>query len=177
MKYLVHPKIWRPKPCLLMFASLVALDGFHHLLFTQLTADLTLERRGRSRFYWLSHIYTKVLFVVLKQLQTMLWIVEALLFWIDCEQTQHPLWTQLSHWQKFMQNGEYTAFWYLQLLWFLTQLQFMIGQNKLVEFLVFSRTTAEFGLPEHSASFVSVRLHLKSAYHFSTIVSNRAESI
>ena len=63
------------------------------------------------------HIFTqKLLFVALKQLHTMLWIINMLLFLIDCEQTQHPLWTQLSHWQMFMQNGEYTAFWYLQLL-------------------------------------------------------------
>ena len=33
--------IWRPKPCLLMFASLVALSGFHLQLSTQLTTDLT----------------------------------------------------------------------------------------------------------------------------------------
>ena len=31
-------------------------------------------------------------------------------------------------------NGEYTAFWYLQLLCYLTQLQFMSGQNVFVEF-------------------------------------------
>ena len=76
----------------------------------------------------------KLLFVSLKQLQTMLWIINALLFSIDCEQTQHPLWTQLSHWLMFMQNGEYTAFWYLQLLCYLTQLQFTISQNEFVEF-------------------------------------------
>ena len=33
-----------------------------------------------------------------------------------------------------MQNGEYTAFWYLQLLCYLMQLQFMISQNEFVEF-------------------------------------------
>ena len=47
----------------------------------------------------------------------------------------HPLWTQLSHWQMFMQKGEYTAFWYLQLLCYLMQLQFMIGQKSLWCFL------------------------------------------
>ena len=71
--------------------------------------------------------------LALKQLQTMLWIVNMLLLF-DCEQMWHPLWTQLSHWQMFMQNGEYTAFWYLQLLCYLMQLQFMIGQNKFIEF-------------------------------------------
>ena len=61
-KYLVHPKIWRPKACLLMFASLVTLDGFHLLLSTQLTADLTPEWRGESMFNPLSHIYAKIPF-------------------------------------------------------------------------------------------------------------------
>ena len=74
----------------------------------------------------------KLLLVVLKQLQTTLWIVNT--FLINCEQTQHPLWTQLSHWQMFMQHDEYTAFWYLQLLCYLMQLQFTIGQNEFVEF-------------------------------------------
>ena len=50
------------------------------------------------------HIFTqKLLFVGLKQLQRRLWIVDGLLFLIDCEQTLHPLWTQPSHWQMFMQ--------------------------------------------------------------------------
>ena len=72
-KYLAHPKIWRPKPCLLIFASLVTLDSFHLLLSSQLTADLTLEWNGGSIFHPLSHIYAKTLFIVFKQLQTMLW--------------------------------------------------------------------------------------------------------
>ena len=85
------------------------------------------------------HIFTqKLLFVALKQLQTSLWVVDALLlFGIECEKTLHPLWTQLSHWQMFMQNGEYTAFWYLQLHGYLTQLQFMINQNEFGVFRVF----------------------------------------
>ena len=81
------------------------------------------------------HIFTqKLLFIALKQLQTMPLIINMFLFLIDCELTRHPLWTQFSHWQIFMQNDEYTAFWYLQLLFYLTQLQFMIGQNKFVGF-------------------------------------------
>ena len=43
-------------------------------------------------------------------------------------------------------------------------------------FLVFSGTTAEFGRPERSASFVSVRPRLKLAYHLLTVVSDGAES-
>ena len=41
---------------------------------------------------------------------------------------------QFSHWQMFMQNCEYTAFWYHHLLCYLTQLQFMIGQNEFGNF-------------------------------------------
>ena len=52
----------------------------------------------------------------------------------------------------------------------------MIGQNKFVEFLVFSGTTAKFGWPEHLASFVSVQPCLKLAYHLLTIVSDGEES-
>ena len=63
----------------------------------------------------------------------MFWIIDVLLFLIDCKQMRHPLWTQLSYWQMFMQNGEYTAFWYLQLLCYLMQLQFTVSQNKFVE--------------------------------------------
>ena len=67
------------------------------------------------------------------------------LHWNNCKQhseslthcglwpNMHTLWTQLSHWQMFMQNGEYTAFWYRQLLCYVMQLQFTIGQNEFVE--------------------------------------------
>ena len=61
-KYLVHSKIWRSKPCLLMFMSLVALDGFHLLLFSQLTVDLNPEWSDGSMFHPLSHIYAKTPF-------------------------------------------------------------------------------------------------------------------
>ena len=50
------------------------------------------------------------------------------------------------------------------------------AKTRLWSSLVFSRTIAEFGWPEHSASFVSVWPHLKSAYYLLTIVSDRAES-
>ena len=76
------------------------------------------------------HIFTqKNLLIALKQLPINVWIVVVLLFLI-----RHPLWTQLSHWQMSMQSGEYIAFWYLQLLCYLTQLQFTTGQNAFVEF-------------------------------------------
>ena len=56
-KYPTHLKIWRPKPCQLMFASLVASDSFYLLLSIQLTADLIPESNDRSMFHPLSHIY------------------------------------------------------------------------------------------------------------------------
>ena len=162
-KYLAHPKIWRPKPCLLMFVSLVTLDGFHLLLSAQLTANLTPEWSSGSKFHQLSHIYAKTSFccieIVANNALNPLCIVDFDRLWAK----HQPFWTQLSHWQMFMQNGEYTAFWYLQLLYYLMLLQFTISQNRFVEFLEFSKTTAKFGWPEHLASFVSVWLHLKSA--------------
>ena len=152
-KYIAHRKIRRPKSCLLMFASLVALDGFHLLLSTLLIADLTLEWTSWSMFHPVSHIYGKTPFCCVKIVANNALNRRHVVF-IDCEQTPYPLWTRLSHWQNFMQNGEYNAFWYLQLLCYLRQLQFMIGKNKLVEgFFVFSGTTAEFGQPERSELF------------------------
>ena len=84
-----------------MFLSLVALGGFYLLLSTQLTVDLTLKGSGGYI------VMQKVPFVALKQLKTTPWIVNALLFLIDFDQTRHPFWTQLSKWQMFIQNGEY----------------------------------------------------------------------
>ena len=106
-----------------MFASLVTLDGFHLLLSvsTQLTAD-------GSMFHPLSHIYAKTLFCCVETVANNALNGRCIVL-INCEQAQHPLWTQLSHLEMFMQNSEYTAFWHLQLLCYLTQLQFMFGQN------------------------------------------------
>ena len=59
------------------------------------------------------HIYPQnLIFFAFKQLQATLWIIDAL----------------------FMQNSEFTAFWYFQLLCYLTQPQFTIGQKKFAEF-------------------------------------------
>ena len=52
----------RPKPSQVTFACLVALDGFHPLLFTQLTADLTLGCSDGSMFHPLSHTACKIYF-------------------------------------------------------------------------------------------------------------------
>ena len=66
---LTYPKIRRPKICLLMFASLVALDGFHQLLSTQMTTNLTPEWSGGSLFHPLSHIYAKTHFCCVKTVE------------------------------------------------------------------------------------------------------------
>ena len=76
----------------------------------------------------------------------------------------------------FMQNGEYTAFWYLQLLCYLLQLQFMIDQNEFVEFLGVFLDNSRIWVTWVAVSFVSVQPHLKSAYFLLTIVSDGAES-
>ena len=61
-KYLAHPKLRRQKTCLLMFASLITLNGFQLLLSTQLTAELTPEWSSGFMFDPLSHIYVKNFF-------------------------------------------------------------------------------------------------------------------
>ena len=122
------------------------------------------------------HIFMqKLLFTALKELQTILWMIDVLIVWL----TMSKCGTHFEHnsyWKMFMQNGEYTAFWYLQLIFYLMQLQFTIGQNEFEEFLVISGMTAEFRKPEYSASFMSVQPHSKSAYHLLTIVSDGAKS-
>ena len=56
------------------------------------------------------HIPTqKILFTSFDQLQTALWILEALLFMVGCEKTRHPLQKQLTHPQRFVQNCKHTT--------------------------------------------------------------------
>ena len=172
-KYLAHPKIRRSKPSLLMFVSL---DGFHLLLSTQLTADLTSEWSGRSMFHPLSYIYTKTPFCCVEIIanNTLNRRRVVVFDWLGAN--AHPLWTQLSHWQMFMQNGEYTTFWYLQLILLSHATSIYDWSKRVWSLLVFSGITAKFGRPEHLALFVSVRTHLKSAYYLLTAVSDEAES-
>ena len=88
-KYLAHPKIRRTKHCLLMFVSLVAFTCCCSSLIWQL---ISLQSKEVDPCFIHCPIFLqKLLFVVLKQLQTMHWIVDALLFLIDCEQMRHPL--------------------------------------------------------------------------------------
>ena len=175
-KYLAHPKIRRLKHCLLMFASLVALDGFHLLLSIQLTANLTLEWSDGSMFYPLTHIYAKTPFCCIETVAN-----NAL----NC---RHIVFDRLSANTPSTLNTAFSltnvhAKWRIH--------SFLISSTPLLShpisiydrpkqvcgvFLVFSWTTVEFGGPECSASFGSVQLRLKSAYHLLTIVSDGADS-
>ena len=155
-KYLMHPKIQRPKPCLLMFVSLVTLDGFYLLLSTQLSANMAPEWSGRSMFHPLSHIYAKTPFCCIETI-----VNNALNFWLT-EQTWHPLWTQIhDKCSCKMVNTQpsdiFNSF-------ISCNLNLQSAKMSLWSFLVFSRTTTEFGRPECLASFVSVRPHFKSIY-------------
>ena len=125
------------------------------------------------------HILNKNLFfVALKQLQTTLWIINVLsktthrrfsvLFLIDCE-----LSFLIDKCSCKMVNTlpsdifNYSAMSYNFNLW--------LAKTSLWSDLLFSETTDDFRWPENSASFVSVWLGLKLAYHLLTVVSDRAE--
>ena len=108
-KYLAHPKILRPKPCLLMFASFGR--------FGQLSpaAIHLADSRFVSGVKWWIHVPSIDTYI---RKNSFLWRwnsckqrSKSFLFLINCDQTLHPIWTQLSPWQMLMQNGEYTAFW------------------------------------------------------------------
>ena len=101
------------------------------------------------------HISTqKILFTSLEQLQTALWMLDALLFLVRCKQTRDPLRKQLTHPQRFVQNCKHTTFWYLLGVSYLTQLSCSIAQNCFVDICYVFRTTADFGRPERPASSV-----------------------
>ena len=106
------------------------------------------------------HIFMqKFLFVALIQLQKILWIIDVL-FLIDCEQTQHPLWTQLSHWQMFIKMVNTLPSDVFNSSAISRNFNLRLAKMSLWIFFVFSRTTTKFGQPERLA-FVSVWPHLK----------------
>ena len=129
-KCFAHPKIQKPKPCLLMFASLVTLDGFHLLLSTQLMVDLTLEWSGQSIFHPLSYIYKKNSF---------------LLCWNSCKQHSESsthccfgliISKHLTHFEHsfFIDNSSSISY----------NFNLRLNKTSLGSFLVFSGITAEF---------------------------------
>ena len=152
-----------------MFASSVVLDG--------LTADLTVEWSGGSMFHPLSHIYKKNSF---------------LLHWNSYKQHSESLmhccfWLTVSkcgtHFEHSFLIDKYSCKMVNTLSPDIFNSSVMscnfnlwLAKTSLWNFLVFSGTTAEFGQPKHSASFVSVQPRLKSAYYLLTIVSDVAVS-
>ena len=174
-KYLAYPKIRKPKPCLLMFASFVTLDGFYLLLFAQLTANLTLGWSGGSILHPLAHIFCKNSF---------------LLHWISCKQCSES--SSCCFWLTVGKRGTHFVHNFLidkcsskmvntlpsdifNISAISCNFNLQSAKTGLWGFLQFSGITAEFGRPECSASFVSVQPCLKLAYHFLTIVSDGEE--
>ena len=86
-KYLSHPKIRRSKPCLLVFVSLIALDGFHLLLSTELVANLTLK--------WWVHVSSIVSYLCKNSF---------LLHWNSCKQHSESL-MYCSFWLTVCKHG------------------------------------------------------------------------
>ena len=159
-----------------MITSLVALNGFYLLLSTQLTADLTSEWSVWSMFHLLPHIYAKTPFcsveAVAKNTES-----STCCFWLTS-------WANVASTLKiaFSLTNVHAKWWIHCLLIYssplLSHATLIYDRPKRVlrSFLVISRTTAEVGWPERSASFVSVLPRLKSAYHPLTIVCNGADS-
>ena len=157
------------KTCLLMFASLVTLDSFYLLLSTQLTIDFTPEWSSGSMFLPLSHIYVKTPFYCIETVANNALNCEQVVFdWLRANAAKslnvaftmtnvHAKWhihcllisstTPLFH----------TTSIYNWPKWFWGVFCFFPGQFPNLDNL-------------------SVRHHLKSAYHLLTIVSNGAES-
>ena len=114
------------------------------------------------------HMLSKNLFfVALKQLQTTLWIVDVL-FLIDCEHN-----FLIDKCSCKMVNTLPSDIFNSSLISY--NFNLWLAKTSLWSYLVFSGTTVDFGWPEHSASFVSVWLGLKLAYHLLTVVSDWAE--
>ena len=146
-----------------MFASLVALDGFHLLLSTQLTADLTPEWSGGSMFPPLSYTYTKTPFYCIETVANNALKRQRVVFdqlWANVAPTLNTAFLidkcsceMLNTLPSDIFNSSATS----------RTFNLWSAKTSLWSFLVFSRTTAKFGRPEHSASFMSVQLHSKSA--------------
>ena len=175
IKYLAHPKIWKPKPCLLMFASLVALNGFHLLLSTQLTAGLTQEWSGGSMFHPLSHIYRKTPFSCVETV-----VNNTLNCW--CIVIFDRLWANVASTLNtaFSLTNIHAKWWIhcflISLIPPLSHTTLIYDQsNEFVEFFGVFWDNCRIWATELSASFVSVWPCLKSAYNLSTIVSEGAE--
>ena len=169
-KYLAHPKIRRPKPCLLMFAFLVVLDSFYLLLSTQLTAHLTPVWSGGSMFHPLSHIYTKTPFCCAETVAN------------STRNRRHVVaFDRLSANATLTLNTAFSltdvhAKWWIHC--------FLIAPTPLLshETSTYSRPKWVcgvfffFGVFQDNCRIWCVQLRLESAYHLLSVVSDRAES-
>ena len=146
--------------------SLVTLDGFHLLLSTQLTADLTSEWSGGSMFHPLSYIYTNTTFyhveTVANNSLNRRCVVIFDWLWANATPTLNT---------AFSLTNVHAKWW---IHCFLISSTLLLSYATSIydwpkrgwwSFWVFSRSTAKFGWPECSASFVSVQPHLKPPLH------------
>ena len=106
-------------------------NAVRRLLSIQLTVDWTLACSDGAMFHQLPHINAKF---SVEQLQTLLRIIDTLLFLIDCELARHLFCTELPHAQIFMHDMSNTLFRCLQSLSYLAQLHFTVIQNYFVDF-------------------------------------------
>ena len=139
------------------------------------SADCWFDPRGK---WWIhvSSIYAKTSFCCIETVANNALNHEHI-FVFDCKLTQYPLWTHLSHWQMFMQNGQYTAFWYLQLLCYLTTTSIYNWLKWVCAiFWCFPGQLPNLGNLSVQYHLCLYDQHLKSAYHLLTIISDGSES-
>ena len=120
-----------------MFASLVALDSFHLLLSTKLTADLTPEWSDGSMFYPLSHIYAKTHFCYAETVGNNDLIRRRVVVFDRLWENVTPTLNT-----AFLLTNVQAKWWIhclliSQLLSYLAQLEFTIGQNEFFFLCVF----------------------------------------
>ena len=154
-KYLVCPKIWKPKHCLLMFASLTAFWRLSPTA-TQLTADLTLVGNGGSMFHPLSYYYTK----------THSGLVETVAN--NRRRVVFFFWSTVSNSCKIVNTLPSDIFKSSPIS---CNFNLRLAKRICRVFWVFFRTTAKFETP-----FVSLPPRFKSPYPLQTPVSDGTES-
>ena len=140
-KYLAHPKIQRPKSCLPMFVSLVALDRFHLLLSTQWS--------GGFKFHPLSHIYAKTPFCWVETVANNTELSTHCCFWLtvnkSCTHFEHS--SLIDNCSCKMVNTLPSDIFNSSAI--SCNFNLWMAKTSLWSFLVFSGTTAGFGQPEH----------------------------
>ena len=142
------------------------------------SADCRFDSRGERWIHVLSIITClrkKVLFVWLKQLQTTLWIVDALLFLIDSEQRGNHFEHRylIDKCSCKMVNTQPSGIFSSSAI--SCNFNLRSAKTSFGDFWCFPRTQRDLG--DLSVQYnLSVRPHLKSAYHLLTIVSDGVET-